>query len=375
MKKTAVIAIDGPANVLSPAQKKFNQLTQKIQELRETISIFQEDTQKIQLRARKDLVPLHIRFEEKKVELVRIFHGHFQTHKLKSGEKKKLHHLIVTMAGDLLQKGYDDLKEIYDQHSEIPYDEANAEADIATTEYMKEMMQEMFGIEFDDDADVSTPEKMQAYVQQKMAEAEAEKDRKAEEKRKATPKTEKQAAAEERRQKKEQQKKEEAKKISKSVREVYMELVKAFHPDTEPDETEKVRKTAIMQRITAAYEENDLVSLLSLQLEYEQISDANIQSMADSKIALFNKTLQQQVQELQNHLHEMRQQIAMMLNLPPYMNINLATIERQLNNEIKSLKKQNKAMEQDVAALRSFETLRYWLRDYEIPDADDFDFF
>ena len=67
MKKTAVIAIDGPANILSPAQKKFNQLTQKIQELRETISIFQEDTQKIQLRARKDLVPLHTRFEEKKV--------------------------------------------------------------------------------------------------------------------------------------------------------------------------------------------------------------------------------------------------------------------------------------------------------------------
>ncbi len=44
-----------------------------------------------------------------------------------------------------------------------------------------------------------------------------------------------------------------------------------LHPDREPDEAERVRKTELMQRVNEAYSKKDLLQLVALQLEIEQI--------------------------------------------------------------------------------------------------------
>ena len=76
-------------------------------------------------------------------------------------------------------------------------------------------------------------------------------------------------------------------KMLKSLRRCfYLDLVKTFHPDRELDEAEKIRKTAIMQRVTDAYEKNDLLVLLELQLEFERIDAQSLNSIAQSPTLL-----------------------------------------------------------------------------------------
>ena len=43
-----------------------------------------------------------------------------------------------------------------------------------------------------------------------------------------------------------------------------MDLVKALHPDREPDEAEKLRKTELLKQVTTAYQANELLTLLRL---------------------------------------------------------------------------------------------------------------
>jgi hypothetical protein len=50
-----------------------------------------------------------------------------------------------------------------------------------------------------------------------------------------------------------------------SIQGIYRQLVQTLHPDRETDPSERERKTLVMQKVTVAYEEKNLVELLSLQ--------------------------------------------------------------------------------------------------------------
>jgi hypothetical protein len=78
--------------------------------------------------------------------------------------------------------------------------------------------------------------------------------------------------------------------------------VKALHPDREPDPAEKARKTELLQRVTAAYERNELLTLLRLQLELERLDPAHLENLADTQLAPYNRLLREQVQELEQTL-------------------------------------------------------------------------
>ena len=50
--------------------------------------------------------------------------------------------------------------------------------------------------------------------------------------------------------------------------EIYKRLVKILHPDREMDEEKKLLKEAWMKRLTVAYEENDLTTMLQIEAEW-----------------------------------------------------------------------------------------------------------
>jgi hypothetical protein len=68
----------------------------------------------------------------------------------------------------------------------------------------------------------------------------------------------------------------EADQLKQSVRDIFRKLTSQLHPDREPDAAERARKTALMQRVNVAYAANDLLALLELQLEVEQIDQAEL---------------------------------------------------------------------------------------------------
>ena len=143
----------------------------------------------------------------------------------------------------------------------------------------------------------------------------------------------------------------------------------------EQDETEKVRKTEIMQRVTAAYEANDLLVLLSLQLEFERISTSDLDALADDRVRLFNSTLQRQLFELQTHLDDCLGALSMIINSAnPFAVATVQQAEWVLKDNIKTIKSAIKDLKSDMRQFEDPAILRAWLKDYRIPKSTDYDY-
>ncbi len=57
-----------------------------------------------------------------------------------------------------------------------------------------------------------------------------------------------------------------------------------------------------MQRVNHAYDEGDLLTLLTLQLETEQIDAAHLARVSTARLGHYNKVLREQVRKLEHEL-------------------------------------------------------------------------
>lgn len=78
---------------------------------------------------------------------------------------------------------------------------------------------------------------------------------------------------------------------------LYRQLARAHHPDLSRDESTHGQRTQLMQRITEAYEANDLYTLLQLLAE-----TAPADQTSDTLLARYTQALQQQQTELKQQL-------------------------------------------------------------------------
>lgn len=358
--------------VLSKSQKEFNRLIRKIEKLTGDLHGLRESTRHIQQRVQKDYRPLVEQYAQFRADLVRLFDRAHAGKDYSKSEKKKLVDLIQKIAFELIDAyGITDLKSIYDKYDEEGFDKTNAESDQVTADLMKEMMSSMFGIQFDENVDVSDPQKMNAYVQEQLAQremAEAERQQQAAERQAKKPKSAKQ-------QEREAKKQVEERNITKAVRALYMDLVKAFHPDREPDEAEKQRKTEVMHRVTEAYEKSDLLALLQLQLEFEHIDQTHLENLAEEQLKYYNKILKQQAEELDGEFLQLQNELAAMTGKPAFAVSSPIALEFSLNSNIAQMKRDIKQVKADVKAFADPSLLKQWLKSYRIQKPDDLTFF
>jgi hypothetical protein len=351
---------------LSKLQKQFNANVKKINELKQRLKDDGEQLRKIVTRIQSDIIPAEHKHFEKITELVFVFDKHHDDPFFKKKEKAKIADFIINKSQELIETtGNEDLKTLYDKYADEPFDEMDAEAENATAEMMKNMMSSMFGIDFDDDADVSDPQKMQEYMERKMEEKQTE----AQAKKANKKKTDKQIE-------KEEKIKEEAKNISKAARSIYTDLVKAFHPDRERDETERDRKTEIMKKVTQAYEDDDLFELLRLKIEL-QGADIDSLTMADEQLKYYNKILKEQVRELEESLWQLRMQGTGPMggeDLLSRFGGDEKSMKAKITRQVNKLKNNIKMVEQDILTLGVKENMRRFLKDYQIQDDFDDDF-
>jgi hypothetical protein len=349
---------------LSKLQKQFNANVKKINELKQRLQEDEASLRLIVTRIQSDIIPVEQKHFDKITELVYVFDKHHDDPFFKKKEKEKIADFIINKSQELIEgMGNEALKTLYDKYADEPFDDMDAEAENATAEMMKNMMSSMFGVEFEEDADVSDPQKMQEYMERKMEEKQAE----AQAKKAKKQKTEKQIE-------KEEKIKAEAKNVSKAARSIYTDLVKAFHPDRERDETERDRKTEIMKRVTQAYEKDDLFELLRLKIEL-QGSDIESLTMADEQLKYYNKILKEQVRELEENLWQLRMQgTTGGEDLLTRFGGDEKTMKAKITRQVNQLKNNIKMVEQDILALGVKENMRRFLKNYQIQDDFDDDF-
>lgn len=332
-----IIRIGNGSEPLSKSQKEFNRLTQKIEQLTAELHELRGVSGHIQQRVQADYNPLLDQYCRLQADLVRLFDRAYEHDDTTNTERKKLAELIRNMASDLISvHGIDTLRPIYDKYSLPAFDDYSGDHSLAIK----------------DEANLDVEEADDDYlVRQEAAEAERQRQRA------NRPKSAKQLEREAR-------KKADEQKTTKAVRTLYMDLVKAFHPDREPDEAEKVRKTGIMHRVIAAYEKSDLLALFRLQLEFERIDQAHLEALAEEQLTYYNKILRQQAQELEAELASLQKELAATTGTSTFTARSLVGFEFSLNSDIAQLKRDIKQLKQDAKALASISILRQWLKRY-----------
>lgn len=321
-----IVAVTGQAG-LSKLQKEFNRLTDKIEKTRADLHDLREVAQSIQQRMQADYWPLVRQYIQIRADLVRLFDRAYDRNEYTKTERKKLADIIRTIAFALISEhGIDSLKPVYDKYSAQDFDQPFSEEVMPTHEQER----------------VADPEADEAHRQQQDGEK----------------------AKSAKWQEREAKKQAEERNSTKSVRTLYLDLVKAFHPDREPDETEKGRKTEIMHRVTEAYEKSDLLTLLRLQLEFERIDQTHLETLAETQLRYYNKILRQQAQELDDEFATLQNELATLTGQPRFTVHSRTGIEFSLNSDIAQLKRDIKQIKHNLKILADASQLKQWLKMY-----------
>ncbi|WP_349608088.1 J domain-containing protein [Cupriavidus sp. DF5525] len=350
------IAPDHNRPILSKGQKTFNSLIKQIEKRRMRLRAWETVTPSFQQRYVNDLLPLEQTLTDLQIRMVHRLDRAYEQKELTKAERRKLAAVITDLAGPLA--GEDDgLKAIYNKYSATDYDSETA----AEIDGMKSMLEAVLGVELGDDLDISSPEELlqhaQAHIQQRQAEeateAVAREARRA--KRKKSPR---QLAAEARAQ-------EEQAQISLSIREVYRKLASALHPDREADPQERDRKTKLMQRVNEAYNKNNLLQLLELQLELEHIDQHSINHISEDRLKHYNKILKEQICELDQEILHVETAFRYSYGIEPFEALSPDTVLRNLAADIKDLRLNIRALEHDLAAFEDIKNLKGWLKTFK----------
>jgi hypothetical protein len=100
------------------------------------------------------------------------------------------------------------------------------------------------------------------------------------------------------------------------LKEIFRKLASALHPDREQDPSERVRKTQLMQEINRAYKNNELLTLIQLQLEIDQIDPTDLQDLAVEKIKSYNRLLAGQLKKVKEETQLELDRFCALNNLP-----------------------------------------------------------
>jgi hypothetical protein len=375
-KQTQIIKTAELKGVLSKEQKRFNDYLKKIK----TLKIQIEESKDIALELGK-LAQTKIRpAEERMFEILKKFLLHFDqvsfADALKKKQKERYEAILFELADAYLADAKMDeaVKAIFDRYSEESFDEIQEEGLEMGRDFIVNFFKQQFDVDIDpeDIQDVRDPFNNPKLFE-KIAEAkikhdqnQAENKQKQAEKDAQKKKSDKQIQSEER-------KKVAESAISKTTKQIYMDLVKNFHPDTEQDEERRLWKTDIMQQITAAYNEDDYIRLLELQMSLLEDRDNALTAFDDKQLKYFNDALKGQMSEL-----SMQLQMGSPAMNPGFPYSNLFDLNRnrmfyKVDNFLKTTKKQENQYAQWLKWIQTKEGFNDFVKNYELDEGDDFD--
>jgi hypothetical protein len=339
---------------LSRDQLTFNKLVEEIHANRARLATWQEFLPQFHQRVTDEHEPVLRNFHMLQAAMVRAFDQALDRKGLTQAERDVLQDVICMMAGNLLIDNDDEeLKAIYNKHSSGDVDAESA----AALDSIKSAVQQMYGLDPADIADLDSPEEIFARAQ---AHVDAADRQRAE--AKETHRTNRKNAKERSNEEKQAL---DAAETNLSLREVYRKLVSALHPDRERDAAERQRKTALMQRVNEAYANKDILQLLELQLELEQIDATTIANLPATRLKHFNKILKAQLAELQQEIVFLELPLRRGVNLQSRRSIDPKAVMAGLTREIRELKQRTRMIEADMHVPRSTASLKRWIKEYK----------
>lgn len=303
-EQNGVLHISTTKKSLSKNQQAFNRLTSRITNLRAEIEQMSNRLNQLSAVYNEEIGPAVKELALNKIALAKTLSAKYKTLTLTEKQQEEVEHVIFDLLDDAFAAVSPDAesKKLYEDVSEISYEETLKEQKEDMKEELQDELYDMFGIEIDMSDFDDTPEGYAKFQERIKIEIDQQS-----QKNKNRKKSKKQLEKEVRLLQEEEVKK-------RSVRSIYMSLAKLLHPDTEMDQTLKKEKEEIMKDVTKAYNENDLSSLLKLELRWVAKENDHLEKLTDDTLKIYIAVLKTQVKEL-----EMEK--AMQLNNPVFQTV------------------------------------------------------
>ncbi len=344
---------------LSAQQRKFNTLSKRIEKQRALLTQWNDSIAAYRTRYAQEFLPLLREYRAQSIAQVQWLDQEAYSRKgLTKAERATLGEYIADAAWDLHQgaEGEEEsriLQALHDRYAEVDFSTSLEQA----KEEARSVAQAVFGldlegVDMDDEAALMRRlhEHHAAHEAQMEQEAQARAAHKAAHQRKAPSARERQAQ-------------EAAAQASQSVREIYRKLASSLHPDRETDPQERERKTALMQRVNQAYNDNKLLDLLQLQWEIEQIDPDHMAGLSDAKLKHYNKVLAEQCDELKAEIDAVAGRFCMEHRLDFFHLPKPALIQTMLTQDLHRLRHDTLALQSEMRRLRGDPAaLKPWIR-------------
>ncbi len=360
--QTLQIAPAADAPTLSPQQKKFNARIKQIEQARQKLHDWEANVAAYRQAHAEILRPLQDALLAGQRQWAHALDAALDQPAWGKADRAALKDLLLEAVGELLEGGLDDdaLKSLFEKHANIDFEVAQRENVLA----LKGMAEAMTGLDLGDDDGLESEEALFQRLHEGMNEhAEAQ-----EAARKSKPTKGRRAAAQERRE-------DEERRATQSVREIYRKLASALHPDRETDPKERDAKTAMMQRVNRAYEANDLLALLELQLEIEQIDASHIANAGDERLKYYNKVLGEQLDELKTELEHVEMGFCMEFSIGPGARLNPGRLGQLLQQTRRAWEWDLAEQQKELRMLEDVAATKRWLkRQRKQWQSDDFGF-
>ncbi|MDD2892643.1 MAG: J domain-containing protein [Halothiobacillaceae bacterium] len=348
---------------LSPAQAAFNKLLQQIEKKRAQITEWQSTISTFQQKYTLDLVPILQAKNKLKVAFVLRLDELYDAKGLSKRERIRLGDMIVQLIGDFLVHDDDpQLEAIFGKYRPRDASPQHTEFDDDMLATMKAEFTEVTGVDLGVDADeLSFDEFMQraqAHLHEQFAAEERARQQRNEQRQAKRKKSAKQLA-------KEQKEAEDAQDIKLSVREIYRKLVSNLHPDRESDPQQRARKTELMQRVNQAYEKNNLLQLLELQIELDHIDPASLSNLSEERLQRYTKTLKQQLSELNAEKTQLEMEFRARFSIDHDslgFNARPASIMRLLAQDIAAHQNDLHRMKYELDEIKDAQSVKMWLK-------------
>lgn len=288
---SALVTLAACERPLNAAQQAFNRLTERVRRARENLAAWEAFIARFQGRVARELQPVEDKLRAAQRALVRRLDellADSKGERLSRKQRAKASSLLLEVIDNLLQDGPDpELEALYERHGEV----SHAERRRHEVELAEMLVGEIFGPEVTQGHEARDLEALLRHADGKIDEARSRERSSGRARRGGAGR-----AAE--------RKAQAAREASLSVREIYRKLASALHPDRETLAAERDRKTVLMQRVNQAYERNDLLELLALQIETEQIDAAMLGSVPEARLRHYNQVLLDQARTLEAEVAE-----------------------------------------------------------------------
>ena len=351
MQAVATVAIQ-PAAALTPAQKRFNNLLARVSQLSASIDTLEALSTQHRSSHLSAMAALQQQEDTARKNLLLYLDRCVQEAELTATQRRSATQIILGLCEALAHKNDGQVQDVFKQHHSEEDAHALAEEAREGAEHAKAVFEDLFGQPLHGADDLHTAEAVfEAGLRQYR-----EQQQRLEDKRQAKKAKKKPAA----RQLKDAQQKMDA---NTALRTVYRQLASALHPDREPDEAERLRKTALMSEVNAAYDRKNLSELLKLQLQLAQIDSMALSRMADDKLNAMCLLLKEQVDALEEDEAQAQFEIRHYLGVNALDHISAESLARALAIQLRDKAHEVDTLERDLRRIQNEAELKRWLKE------------